>query len=795
MKALFSLAAVLMVIAIIVMIPVHAAMQEPGTNLQSSKRIMAAASISPIVTEVGKISWSIDGLGVCPGTTGIIQVNKPTGATVKSAYMAAATTGWSSYQLLPGDIKIDGVDVVWTNKITNLIGSYNYWADVTSLVKAKINAAPAGRVDFTITETQTSNTDGELMVVIFDDPAQKTDNSIILMFGAQQMTGDIFNIRLAEPIDKTDPNLALDFSLASSYSSQSGSQYSIVDVNEHRMTSWAGGDDDGTGPTGNGELFTVGGLDDSTDNPADPNAQPIGNNRYDDELYSLLPFVSNGDTNIAVYTENPSNDDNLLFAGLFMRSVTTTVANPPILLVHGYEPFPFFDQFKDFYPLVQKLTGKEIEEFAPVGDMRKYKGENGNIVYVSNYTHDRGCTSKDIKEVYAKSLAQEIQVIKTQEHVNKVNIVAHSMGGLVSRAYIESGDWGTDLYKNDVGKLIMLGTPNHGTYIASLAVPGSMAQKQMWPGSEFLNRLNHGCNTCGSGQDLINPLVNYYTIAGDWFGYSGDGTVDVNSVKLSNVRNFVYPVTHAPPSVVPTLLNDDGVYQKVNEILTDTITTDHERDPFSLQAPAISLRAANGQYVCAEFGGGDGVVANRNAINAWEMFRLIDRGDGKVALQAVNGQYVCAEFGGGDGVVANRNTIGAWETFSNVIHTNYALQAANGQYLCAEGSGGGAVVANRNAINAWETFKLINRGDGNYALQATNGQYVCAEGGGGDGVVANRNAINAWETFRLIDRGDGKVALQAANGQYLCAEGSGGGAVVANRNAVGAWETFKLIPR
>jgi len=220
-------------------------------------------------------------------------------------------------------------------------------------------------------------------------------------------------------------------------------------------------------------------------------------------------------------------------------------------------------------------------------------------------------------------------------------------------------------------------------------------------------------------------------------------------------------------------------------------TTESETSEF------VALRAYNSQYLCAEGGGGGAVVANRNAIGAWETFKLIDRGNGNVALRAANGQYVCAEGGGSGAVVANRNAIGAWETFKLIDrgNGNVALQAANGQYVCAEGGGGGAVVANRNAIGAWETFKLIDRRNSNVALQAANGQYVCAEGGGGGAVVANRNAIGAWETFKLIDRGNGNVALQAANGQYVCAEGGGGGAVVANRNAIGAWETFKLIPR
>ncbi|MDD4652164.1 MAG: hypothetical protein PHQ34_08025 [Methanothrix sp.] len=216
----------------------------------------------------------------------------------------------------------------------------------------------------------------------------------------------------------------------------------------------------------------------------------------------------------------------------------------------------------------------------------------------------------------------------------------------------------------------------------------------------------------------------------------------------------------------------------------------------SAASNSIAIKASNGKYLCAEGGGGGSVVANRNAIGAWETFKLIDQGNGYYALQAANGQYVCAEGGGGGSVVANRNAIGVWETFRLIDQGNgyYALQAANGQYVCAEGGGGGAVVANRNAIGAWERFRLMDlQRPGKIALQVSNGQYVCAEGSGGGAVVANRNAIGAWERFNLVDRGNGYIALQASNGQYLCAEGSGGGQVVANRNAIGAWENFGLI--
>ena len=121
----------------------------------------------------------------------------------------------------------------------------------------------------------------------------------------------------------------------------------------------------------------------------------------------------------------------------------------------------------------------------------------------------------------------------------------------------------------------------------------------------------------------------------------------------------------------------------------------------------------------------------------------------KIALQAANGQYVCAEGGGGQKMVANRDAIGPWETFTlaDLSNGKVALQASNGQYVCAEGGGGQLVVANRDARGPWEEFTLTDLGNDKVALQASNGQYVCAIGGGGQDLIANRDALGPWETF------------------------------------------------
>ncbi|MCD6149517.1 alpha/beta hydrolase [bacterium] len=57
----------------------------------------------------------------------------------------------------------------------------------------------------------------------------------------------------------------------------------------------------------------------------------------------------------------------------------------------------------------------------------------------------------------AQLLKDKIQEIKQATNWPKVDIVAHSMGGLLTREYIESGD-----YQNDIDQLITLGTPHNG---------------------------------------------------------------------------------------------------------------------------------------------------------------------------------------------------------------------------------------------------------------------------------------------------------------------------------------------
>jgi len=280
------------------------------------------------VTESGKIYLSTDGLGTNDPAGGDIRAQKPSvSATVRSAYLFGASTGGSLHTLVNGDVKLAGTTVMWDIVSPSDIASGNGWANVTSIVKPTLDAAPVGITSFHVTELNTLQIEGEGLAVIWNDPAQTADNTIVLMFGAQNPAGDTFKVLYASPIDKTNPNLVLDMSLGISFGFQPpapscSTQFSNIDVNGTRMSSSAGGSDDGQ--PHNGALMTVGGIGDSDTLPADPNGR-CGGPRQDNELYNLVPFVHQGDTSTTIVTHNPSGDDNILFAGFFLKSASAVV--------------------------------------------------------------------------------------------------------------------------------------------------------------------------------------------------------------------------------------------------------------------------------------------------------------------------------------------------------------------------------------------------------------------------------------------------------------------------------------
>ena len=84
---------------------------------------------------------------------------------------------------------------------------------------------------------------------------------------------------------------------------------------------------------------------------------------------------------------------------------------------------------------------------------------------------------------HAAELARAVDALLERTGAERVDIVAHSMGGLATRKYLD--DLGG---AQRVRRVVLLATPNQGTYSAYLSFGGG--RDDMIPGSPFLDSLD-----------------------------------------------------------------------------------------------------------------------------------------------------------------------------------------------------------------------------------------------------------------------------------------------------------------
>ncbi len=188
----------------------------------------------------------------------------------------------------------------------------------------------------------------------------------------------------------------------------------------------------------------------------------------------------------------------------------------------------------------------------------------------------------------------------------------------------------------------------------------------------------------------------------------------------------------------------------------------------------------------------------------------------KVALQASNGQYVCAERGGGYELVANRDAIGPWETFTlypaarrqedsfhNRVYFSYDnlhLKADTQFWSYVDEFSPHQLVANRDRAEEWETFHLhfVDQ----YRDEILQGRRMSLIPTG-DFVGAAVDWKDAWrndsdrygnrdDLARLGIRDGRFVALTTYWSTFVTAERGGGYELVADRDQLGPWEIFTL---
>ncbi len=242
----------------------------------------------------------------------------------------------------------------------------------------------------------------------------------------------------------------------------------------------------------------------------------------------------------------------------------------PVLLVHGYRSNS--GMWNDFRRELEKEFKVDTIDLAP------------HIV-----------ANGDIKN-YANLLELEIINLVTQTGAPKVDIVAHSMGGLVSRWYIQH-----ERYHNNVRKLIMIATPNHGTPLVwshllklILDIKGEgigEAGRQMQPPDKdsFISELNGHTKWGKSESDKTgkDKGVSYYTIAGTNFfsELKLDPIID-EFFMLSNVYIGLSYITHG--EISPDFLTTDGVVSVASVELGSVPSTKYFRNHLEIyQEPDV----------------------------------------------------------------------------------------------------------------------------------------------------------------------------------------------------------------
>ncbi len=215
-------------------------------------------------------------------------------------------------------------------------------------------------------------------------------------------------------------------------------------------------------------------------------------------------------------------------AKLYIKYSTPSVPKTPVVLVHGIlsDPSTWDDLVAEF----------EDDGYVWGVDLFTVDYDPGfcNPITLS------GCALGDIRN-YAEVLREQVTVAKGVSGMDKVNIVAHSMGGLVSRWYIQMGGGASN-----VDKLITIGTPHDGTplttyctlfstilfglsgYIVSLSHCNVDAFIQMTPGSLFLTTLGIASA----------PSTSLYTISGT------DG-IPLTSLFIPGIDDGIVPLLSA----------------------------------------------------------------------------------------------------------------------------------------------------------------------------------------------------------------------------------------------------------
>ena len=221
--------------------------------------------------------------------------------------------------------------------------------------------------------------------------------------------------------------------------------------------------------------------------------------------------------------------------------------NYPVIFLHGhsiYQSLPADYSLDDFAKIKKKLSYNNYIDAGSlvISQSNEPRGLWGKIntpitvtasYYFDAYKSENGETIVSSKtgniDTYAIRLKNIIELVKYRTNKNKVIIVAHSMGGLVVRRYIQI--FGGE----NIDKLILITVPNHGIddkLKSSCSIIGTTsACEDMGKNSILINNLN-------SIPNENVPIYNLIGIGCYMGNQTGDGIVKNSSQFLNQAVNY-----------------------------------------------------------------------------------------------------------------------------------------------------------------------------------------------------------------------------------------------------------------
>ena len=203
---------------------------------------------------------------------------------------------------------------------------------------------------------------------------------------------------------------------------------------------------------------------------------------------------------------------------------------------------------KDPVVFVHGFTGSA----SSFNDMKQWlvsQGWPSDYLYAIQYSNTTGSSIDNAYE-----LQSFIKTVLRQTKASKVDIVAHSMGGLSTRYYVKYLEG-----SQKVDDVVTLGSPHHGTNSSYFGL-WTQGAREMVPGSPFLNDLNNIDETPnGSDSSAVIQYTSIYSSADTVINPYTSSIIDgAANVQISGVSHSGLLTDGTVRPLILTGLQDGG---------------------------------------------------------------------------------------------------------------------------------------------------------------------------------------------------------------------------------------------